>query len=150
MADDNSTPAPRPKRQRNEKITIRCYTAERDAIRANADKAGLAVGAFLRATGAGNAGPRAQRRPPADHQVLRQILGHLGRIGNNINQISRRLNAGANPDIPELREALAANIELRDGILAALGVKPKAPAPPDHPPKTTPANDRKRKKPRRS
>jgi hypothetical protein len=69
---------------------------------------------------------------------LRRILGELGRIGNNINQIARRLNASESVHLPELREALAAYLVLRDAIFGALGMKPTSrkaaskPAPPGH------------------
>lgn len=148
--DDNRTGKgpTRPKRQRDLLMAFRCLAHERTAIRANADKAGLAVGAFLRAAALGSPGPRAKRRPPADHQVLRQLLGHLGRIGNNINQIARRLNAGAQADIPELREALTAYLEIRNGIFSALGMEPKVVPPAVLPPDDKPPHDNKRRQPR--
>ena len=138
------------KRQRDSVISIRLDGKERDRARTLADKAGLALGAFARAAILGGAGPRAQRRPPADHKALRQILGHLGRIGNNLNQIARRLNAGARADLPELREVLTALLDIRNGIFAALGMEPKAATPaavllPDSRP---PRHGRKRRKPR--
>lgn len=112
------------KRQRNgPPIVVRCTQEERAAITANADRAGLSNAAFLRAAALGDAGPRAQRRPPADHQALRQILGHLGKIGSNINQIARKLNADEQVTVPELRKALAAYLELRNMIFDALGMK---------------------------
>jgi hypothetical protein len=122
------------KRQRPHTVACRLSDDEREVLRANANKAGLAVGAFLRAVGTGNAGPRAQRRPPADHLALRQILGNLGRIGNNINQIARALNAGAQAHIPELPQALAALLEIRDAIFAALGMTPSSPPATTKPP----------------
>jgi Mobilization protein NikA len=85
-----------------------------------------AVAAFMRAAALGDAGPRAQRRPPADHKALRQILGELGRVGNNLNQIARALNAGEQARLPELKDALRAYMTIRDAIFAALGKKPGA------------------------
>jgi predicted TIM-barrel fold metal-dependent hydrolase len=73
------------KRRRIRQSLVRWTDEEFNAIAAKADKAGLAVAAFMRAASLGDAGPRAQRRPPADHVALRQILGHIGRIGNNLN-----------------------------------------------------------------
>ena len=70
------------KRQRSHQSLIRWSDEEWARISGKADRAGLAVAAFLRAAGLdGDAGPRAQRRPPADHKALREILGHIGRIG---------------------------------------------------------------------
>jgi hypothetical protein len=111
------------KRQRNRRISLRYTDDEFNRIAAKADRAGLAVAAFLRASALdGDAGVRARRRPPADHKALRQLLGECARVGNNINQIARRLNADGPLDIPELREALAAYLEIRAAILRALAM----------------------------
>jgi hypothetical protein len=111
------------KRQRGKIQPVRCTLQEFNAIAAKADKAGLSIAAFMRAAALGDAGPRAQRRPPADHKILRRILGELGRIGNNINQIARALNAGQKIRLPELNDALRAYNALRDAIFEALGKK---------------------------
>jgi hypothetical protein len=111
------------KRRRIRQSLVRWTDEEFNALAAKADKAGLAVAAFMRAAALGDPGPRAQRRPPADHVALRQILGHIGRIGNNINQIARALNAGQLASLPELKEALRAILAIRDAIFEALGKK---------------------------
>jgi hypothetical protein len=110
------------KRQRGETVTIRLTKDERDALDALASRSGLAIGAFMRAAAFGDAGPRAQRRPPIDHVALRQILGLCGRIGNNLNQIAKCLNQGRPLDIPELKEALAAYNDIRPNLLRALAM----------------------------
>ncbi len=110
------------KRQRTKRQSVRFSEDEFNRIAARADNSGLGFAAFLRAAALdGDAGPRAQRRPPADHKALRQILGHVGRIGNNVNQIARALNAEEAASIPELREALRAYLDIRNAIFAALG-----------------------------
>lgn len=109
------------KRQRSHQCLIRWTDEEFASISEKADKAGMAVAAFMRAVALGNPGPRAQRRPPADHRALRQILGEIGRIGNNINQIARALNSGDPVNPAELREALHAYLEIRNAIFDALG-----------------------------
>ena len=123
-ASENSKPLPR--RRRETQLLIRMSRQEADDARALADKAGLALGAFARASMLGDPGPRAQRRPPADHAALRRILGELGRVGNNINQIAHRLNTGERAETPHLNEALSAYIEIRNAIFDALGMKPPA------------------------
>ena len=112
------------KRQRPSQSLVRWTNEEFARVAAKADKAGLAMAAFIRAATLGDAGPRAQRRPPADHKALRQILGELGRVGNNLNQIARSLNALELISLPELKDALHAYIEIRDAIFEALGKKP--------------------------
>lgn len=119
------------KRQRNKRLSIRFTVEEFNQIAAKADKAGLGVAAFMRAATLGDAGPRAQRRPPADHVALRQLIGHAGRIGNNINQIARALNTAEKGGLTELPEALRACPaalracdDIRRAILVALGKNP--------------------------
>lgn len=109
------------KRQRTESLYVRVTPAEKAAFLDRADRAGMAAAAFMRAAALGEAGPRAQRRTPVDHAALRQLLGELGRVGSNINQIARHLNQGLDADLPELRECLGAYLELRTAILTALG-----------------------------
>lgn len=115
------------KRQRTKRRSVRFTTDEFNRIAAKADNSGIGFAAFMRAAALdGDAGPRAQRRPPADHKALRQLLGHVGRIGNNINQIARAINAGEKASLPDLQEALRAYLDIRTAIFDALG---KTPAP---------------------
>lgn len=117
------------KRQRNMRLVVRMNTDEFNRIAARADACGLASAAFLRACGLdGDAGPRARRKPPVDHQLLRQVLGHVGRVGNNLNQIARSLNSRERASIPDLQEALRAYLDIRNAIYEALG-KDRAPGP---------------------
>lgn len=109
------------KRRRSHQSLIRWTDDEFTSITDKADKSGLAVAAFMRAAGLGNPGPRAQRRPPVDHKALRQYLGQVGRLGNNINQIARALNSGEKANLPELKEVLRACIDVLSRINAALG-----------------------------
>lgn len=109
------------KRRRSHQSLIRWTDDEFTSITDKADKSGLAVAAFMRAAGLGSPGPRAQRRPPVDHKALRQYLGQVGRLGNNINQIARALNSGEKANLPELKEVLRACIDVLNRINAALG-----------------------------
>jgi len=120
------------KRQRTRRCHVRFTEEEFAQLVAKAENAGRPAAAFLRAAALGDAGPRAQRRPPADKKALLQLLGHCGRIGNNVNQIARHLNSGLTPSIPELQEALAAYQDIRNAILAALAVSTEEAAPDGH------------------
>jgi hypothetical protein len=101
---------------------IRCTEEERVAIKAAADQAGLSVGAFLRASALGNAGPRAVRRPPIERKELARLLGHLGKVGSNLNQLAHAFNRnGRVPGLAELNLIRRHVVELRDALLAALG-----------------------------
>jgi hypothetical protein len=114
------------KRQRSKQIKTPCTPDEYQAISAKADAAGMTRAAYSRTAMLGNAGPRSQRRMPADAEALREILGHLGRVGNNINQIAYRINKGDPCDLPELRQALADYAPIRNAIYQALGLDPSA------------------------
>lgn len=126
--------SPRPKsetRQRVRQVKARFTDAEHAAFLARADKAGLAAAAFLRAAALGDAGPRAQRKVPADAQALREVLGHLGKIGSNLNQIARYLHTGGSAEVvlTDIRDVLADHARIRDRLYEALGKTPdRAPA----------------------
>ncbi len=101
---------------------IRCTEQEQAAIKAAADKAGLGVGAFLRAAALGDAGPRAVRRPPIERKELARLLGHLGKVGSNLNQLAYAYNRDRSvPALAELTTMRQQVKELRDALLAALG-----------------------------
>jgi hypothetical protein len=110
-------------RKRTKQVLVRLTDAEFSDVSAKADRAGYPLATLFRHAVLGSPGPRAQRRPPADHTALRQILGHCGRIGNNLNQIAKRLNEGGRANIRELIEACRAYLAIRDAILAALDMK---------------------------
>jgi hypothetical protein len=112
------------KRQRGKILPVRCTLEEFNAIAAKAAKAGFSIGAFVRATVLGDAGPRAQRRPTVLKELLIRALGLHGRYGNNMNQIAHSGNAGNPVDLPELRRALKEWDEIRDALYQALGKKP--------------------------
>ena len=57
-----------------------------------AAQAGLSVGAFLRALALGSAGPRAVKRPRVEREQLARLLGEIGKLGSNVNQIARWAN----------------------------------------------------------
>jgi hypothetical protein len=136
------------KRHRTRQLAVRCTPEELEAIQAKADKAGLATGAFARAAMLDSPGPRAQRRAPADKEALLRILGHLGRVGSNINQIARRLNLGEKAQLPGLEEALGAYLELRNAIFEALGLDPKTRPPSAPKPETRSPHGHKGRQPR--
>jgi hypothetical protein len=109
-------------RQRNFQIKTPCLRDEFNAIAAKADNAGMTRAAWSRNVMLGAAGPRAQRRPHPDKKLLIQILGQIGRVGGNINQIARNLNEGGQPQIPELKQAIKAYMDIRNAIYEALGM----------------------------
>lgn len=133
MADDEQTPPREPlhgtrrksdKRQRTEVLFARVTPDEKSAFVARADRAGMASAAFMRALALGDAGPRARRRRPVEHQALVQALATLNRVGNNLNQIARNTNRGMDIDVPQLRDALHQYHQVIAAIYEALGMEP--------------------------
>ena len=103
-------------------ISVRCTAKERAAIDAAATEAGLSIGAYLRALAVGHPGPRAVRRPPIERKELARLLGHLGKVGSNINQLAHAYNSTRRiPSLAELDVMREQVVELRDALMKALG-----------------------------
>lgn len=111
------------KRQRTRIITFRVSDDEYARYEERASRAGLAVGAFARATGLDEAGPRARRRRPVEHRALVQLMASLNRVGNNLNQLARNSNRGLDIDVPQLRDALQQYHAVIAAIYEALGME---------------------------
>jgi hypothetical protein len=112
------------KRVRATHLTVRLTADERGAIDAAAEKAGLATGSFARQAMLGAPAPRQVRRPPVERKELARLLGELGKVGGNLNQLTRSANAGIVPYGNEIEAMLGSLGEVRDAILAALGRAP--------------------------
>ncbi len=103
-------------------IAVRCTATEHDRIDAAAQKAGLSIGAYVRQLALGSAGPRAVRRPPIERKELARLLGELGKIGSNINQLAHAYNGqGQHPALAELAAMQKDIAKLKDTVLTALG-----------------------------
>jgi hypothetical protein len=103
-------------------IPVRCNESERTAISEKATQAGLSVGAFLRSLALGDAGPRAVRRPPIERKELARLLGWLGKLGSNVNQLAHGFNRDRIlPGFPELLAIRREVAEMRAALMKALG-----------------------------
>jgi Bacterial mobilisation protein (MobC) len=129
MTDDGSKRRASEKRQREAQILVRLTAEELAQADALADRAGLTRAAFARAAIIGSTGPRAQKRTPADKATLLRILGELGRVGNNVNQLARAANAGLDIDQPALKQAITDIADMRETVRTALNRRPETPAP---------------------
>lgn len=114
------------KRQRAHQFVVRCTKDEFNEIAANARDAGLRGGAWLRAKGLtkGDPGPRSQHIPSVENELLSTLMGALGRLNNNVNQIAHNLNKGEFYHAPDLRQVLIDYPPIRDGIFQALAKQP--------------------------
>lgn len=95
-------------RQKQERLTVRFTPAEREQLEALADRAGLTLGSYLRSRALETPTMRAIRRPTAAVEVLKRLLGQVGKIGGNLNQLAKGLNRGETPLVTDIQETLAA------------------------------------------
>jgi hypothetical protein len=84
------------KRLREHKVDTRWDGIEHAFLVAAAQTAGLTKGGYIRALVLGCPGPRSQRAPSLNAQALAQATAALNKVGSNLNQIARVLNAGGN------------------------------------------------------
>jgi hypothetical protein len=103
---------------------VRVSAEEHSEIMDAAERAGLAFGSYARNTLLGAPAPRQVRRPPVERRELARLLGELGKIGGNLNQLAKAANSGVLVYGGEIDAALGGLVEVRDAILKALGRAP--------------------------
>ncbi len=109
------------RRQRSVKTDIRWSSAEAAALRAAAARAGMSIAAFIRQQALGSPGPRSVRRLSIDARAVRELIGQLGYVGNNLNQLTRLANMGDLEEPRELAPVLRKISDAADACMAALG-----------------------------
>lgn len=109
--------------KRTPPFSIRLSKDERAEIERRATAAGLTIGGYCKSIIFNSPPSRRSRRPPVDKIELARLLGEIGRLGNNLNQIARKLNAESLIEIPELESALKDLAILRASVVMALGYK---------------------------
>lgn len=127
---------PRKENRRNVPIPTRYSEEERDTLTLAAHNAGVTLSDFIRAAALSQPLPsarsqRANRRPVKDAAELAKMLGAVGKIGGNVNQLAHRANLGSWPEARLLHEAAADIQWMRRALMLALGVReePEHPAP---------------------
>ncbi|WP_299682810.1 plasmid mobilization relaxosome protein MobC [uncultured Roseobacter sp.] len=112
-------------RKRQAVLRIRMTDDEFAEVEALADKAELTPASYARSILLSAPAPRARRRPSVNTQEVARLLGELGKVGSNLNQIAHHLNAGTGgAGSNSTAEAIADVRAMRDACLAALGRKP--------------------------
>lgn len=86
------------------RLTVRVTEAERRRLGDRARGAGLSASRYLVEAGLAATDPP----DPAERATLEAALFHLRKVGVNLNQIARRLNAGDRPPPAALDRALEA------------------------------------------
>lgn len=122
------------KRRRTIVLTARFNEEEARAVRQIAERTGLSVGALLRHALLNVPPPHARHRPSVNHKAVAKLLGELGKIGSNINQLAHYAHLGRFQS-NNIEIALRDLMELRLACLQALGREPmhRRPAHPDDP-----------------
>ncbi len=111
-------------RVRKNILTLRLSADERAAIDASAERSGLAIGSYAREVLLEAPSPRAVRRPPIERRELGRLLGELGKVGSNLNQIAKSLHTGILVYEVEIQRELDGLAAVREAILKALGRDP--------------------------
>ena len=100
-------------------VKIRLTADELADLRARATARGLSLSELLRRTGA-NVRMPARAFDRTHVALMTQALGELGRVGGNLNQLSRASNSRRIPHGDDIRRTLDGINQLRDQIRVLL------------------------------
>ena len=113
---------PRTNDPKSRRIAVRLTDDQLVELDTKAAAAGLKVGGYLRTLALGSAGPRSLKRPHVEREMLAQVLGGLGKLGSNANQIAKAFNSTGRIPTPQELIAIEANIAaMRTALMGALG-----------------------------
>lgn len=117
---------------RQKAVKIRFTDDEYDAIAARASEARVSVQRYLVARALARK-PAPRTAPAALSAELAGLRRLTGSLANNMNQIARRINAGADPDAGLLAAAdsVRRTMNRLDSVLAWIGVPPGGSGVPD-------------------
>jgi hypothetical protein len=110
------------KRQRRG-YSIRLLPDEHAAIVGKARAAGMSFASYMRACALGDAGPRSRRSPTLNAELLAYAVAALNKIGSNLNQIARILNAAQAVGATECKAVL---VEVRAAVARILEIVGRA------------------------
>ena len=105
------------------RLSIRLSDTERLDIESRAERAGLSMGGYCKFVIFNTDPPRRSRRVVPEKAELSRLIGHVSRVGANINQIAKQLNMYSAIDVAEVSNAMADVAELRASIMKALGYR---------------------------
>lgn len=111
------------KRRRQPHIDFRVTAKEKAEIEKAAERAGLDVGSFARVQCLAAPKVRAARRPVVEMKALARLLGEMGKIGSNLNQLARMANTEKCVETDGLESTLAKVRIVAGEIMQAMGRK---------------------------
>lgn len=108
------------KRYRYKQLNIRLSPQEYQQICDDAALMSITVGAYVRKVTLDAPVPRQSKKPSVEVRVLAKILGHIGKIGSNLNQIARNVNSYIIFDTNDLQKQLLALENTQEKLMKAL------------------------------
>lgn len=110
-------------RARQKAVLVRLTDEEYELLSVLAANVNLKRAPYLRLKGLGDAGPRSKRESRPDEKELARILGQLGKIGSNVNQLAKQANTGGigTVNMVVLSETLQSVSDMRAVVMEALG-----------------------------
>ena len=113
---------PRTSDPKSRRIAVRVTNEQWGKLDTKAAARGLKIGGYLRSVALGSVGARTMKRPTVERVELARLLGELGKLGSNVNQIAKAFNStGAFPTPPELSAMQTDIAALRAALIEALG-----------------------------
>lgn len=115
---------PRKTDARSKQLKARFTEAELLSVTRVSESTGMSVSELLRYGVLRELPPPSRRNvhPVKDRGELARLLGAVGRIGNNINQLAHVANAGSWPESKALHEAASDIQWMRQALMQSLGV----------------------------
>ena len=110
-------------RKKSIPVTTRYDEAELAELDEAASKVGLTRASYQRVQSLAKPKTRSVRRPPLEKALLAKLLGQLGKVGSNLNQITAR----AHLDRADRAEIMGAVIEVRATAAALMEALGRAP-----------------------
>ncbi len=108
------------KRRRYKQLNIRLTPEEYQQIKDDAALMSITIGAYMRKIALDAPVPKQSKRPCVEVQTLAKILGHIGKIGSNLNQIAQAANSYVPYDKVQLTNELNALKHVRERLKYSL------------------------------
>lgn len=108
------------KRKKSILVAFRTEEAEKAEIDEAAEAAGLTVGSYCRAIILKKVLTTPRKKPSLDRVLLSQLVGQLGKVGSNLNQMARRLNEGKGAGSERITAACGDVANLKVELLKAI------------------------------
>ena len=121
----DSPPAQKKKKSETRKkvefVGVRLTPNEMALCKARAEEAGLTVASYFRDIVLGDEAETQGRKVPSlDQTLISQLLGQIGKVGSNLNQIAKRLNEGGSVAAERVTAEISEVARLREDIFKAI------------------------------